>query len=97
MTEIEEKLIIDRCKRGEQAAFDILIRAYEKRVYNLAYRLSGNYDDANDISVDAFVRIYQAIKLFRGEANFFNMAVSNRDQYLPRPPQTRPQQAAPFP
>ncbi len=70
MTDIEEKLIIDRCKRGEQAAFDILIRAYEKRVYNLAYRLSGNYDDANDISVDAFIRIYQAIRLFRGEANF---------------------------
>ena len=70
MTDIEEKLIIDRCKRGEQAAFDILIRAYEKRVYNLAYRLSGSYDDANDISVDAFIRIYQAIKLFRGEANF---------------------------
>ena len=70
MTDIEEKLIIERCKRGEQAAFDILIRAYEKRVYNLAYRLSGSYDDANDISVDAFIRIYQAIKLFRGEANF---------------------------
>ena len=70
MTDIEEKLIIERCKRGEQAAFDVLIRAYEKRVYNLAYRLSGSYDDANDISVDAFIRIYQAIKLFRGEANF---------------------------
>ena len=70
MTEIEEKLIIERCKRGEQAAFDILIRAYEKRVYNLAYRLSGGYDDANDISVDAFIRVYQAIRLFRGEANF---------------------------
>ena len=70
MTDIEEKLIIERCKRGEQAAFDILIRAYEKRVYNLAYRLSGGYDDANDISVDAFIRVYQAIRLFRGEANF---------------------------
>ena len=70
MTDVEEKLIIERCKRGEQAAFDILIRAYEKRVYNLAYRLSGSYDDANDISVDAFIRIYQAIRLFRGEANF---------------------------
>ena len=70
MTDIEEKLIIEKCKRGDQAAFDVLIRAYEKRVYNLAYRLSGSYDDANDISVDAFIRIYQAIKLFRGEANF---------------------------
>lgn len=68
--EMDERLLIDRCKLGERSAFDILIRGYEKRVYNLAYRLSGNYDDANDISIDAFMRVYQAIKLFRGEANF---------------------------
>ena len=49
---------------------DLLIRAYEKRVYNLAYRLSGSYDEANDISIDAFIRVFQAIKHFRGEANF---------------------------
>ena len=70
MMDAEEKLLIDRCKRGEQSAFDTLIRGYEKRVYNLAYRLSGNYDEANDISIDAFIRVFQAIKLFRGEANF---------------------------
>ncbi len=70
MINTDERLLIDRCKSGERSAFDTLIRGYEKRVYNLAYRLSGNYDDANDISIDAFLRVYQAIKLFRGEANF---------------------------
>jgi RNA polymerase sigma-70 factor (ECF subfamily) len=52
------------------AAFDELIRKYEKRVYNLAYRLCGHYDEANDISVDTFLRVFQAIRLFRGDANF---------------------------
>ena len=70
MTDKEEHFVIERCKRGERAAFDELIRTYEKRVYNLAYRLSGHYDEANDISVDAFLRVYQAIRLFRGDANF---------------------------
>ena len=70
MEEPGEKLLIERCKRGEAAAFDALFRKYEKRVYNLAYRLSANYDEANDISIDTFVRVYQAIRLFRGEANF---------------------------
>lgn len=70
MADTEEKLLIERCKRGDQNAFDKLVRSYEKRVYNLAYRLSGHYDEANDISVDAFVRVFQALKLFRGEANF---------------------------
>src|SRR5438874_11766578 len=65
-----ERVLIERCKRGDRDAFDRLIRAYEKRVYNLAYRLCGHYDEANDISVDAFLRVFQAIRLFRGEANF---------------------------
>lgn len=70
MTDPAEQILIDRCKRGDAGAFDILIKGYEKRVYNLAYRLSGHYDEANDISVDSFIRVFQAIKLFRGDANF---------------------------
>lgn len=70
MTNPEERLLIERCKQGDRAAFDTLIRNYEKRVYNLAYRLSGHYDEAQDISIDAFMRVFQAIRLFRGEANF---------------------------
>ena len=66
----QERLLIQRCQKGERDAFDLLFAQYEKRVYNLSYRLSGNYDEANDISVDAFLRVYQAIKLFRGDANF---------------------------
>ncbi len=70
MPDINDKLLIDRCKRGDRDAFDTLVRAYEKRVYNLAYRLSGSYDEANDISIDAFLRVFQALKMFRGDANF---------------------------
>ena len=65
-----ERLLIEKCKQGDRRAFDMLIQGYEKRVYNLAYRLSGHYDEANDISVDAFIRVFQALKLFRGDSNF---------------------------
>ena len=70
MTDTDERHLIERCKSGDRDAFDKLVRCYEKRVYNLAYRLSGHYDDANDISVDTFIRVFQALRLFRGEANF---------------------------
>jgi len=70
MPEINEAILIERCKQGDRAAFDVLVRTYEKRVYNLAYRLSASYDEANDISVDAFLRVFQAIRLFRGDAHF---------------------------
>ena len=70
MPDMDESTLIQRCKAGDRSAFDVLVRTYEKRVYNLAFRLSASYDDANDISVDAFLRVFQAIRLFRGDAHF---------------------------
>lgn len=66
----EEKNIIERCKQGDLAAFNELVKKYEKQVYNFAYRLTGNYDDANDIAQEAFLRVYNAIGSFRGDASF---------------------------
>ena len=66
----EEKALIERCKRGDLAAFNDLVRKYEKQVYNFAYRLTSNYDDANDVAQDAFLRVFNAIGSFRGDASF---------------------------
>ncbi|CCW35816.1 RNA polymerase, sigma-24 subunit, RpoE [Chthonomonas calidirosea] len=70
MTDADEQRLIERSKEGDRRAFDALVRMHEKRVYNLAYRLCGNYDEAGDITVEAFLRVYQAINSFRGDANF---------------------------
>ncbi|HEX5324374.1 MAG TPA: sigma-70 family RNA polymerase sigma factor [Capsulimonadaceae bacterium] len=51
-------------------AFNELVQRYEKVVYNFAYRLTGSYDDANDVAQDAFVRAFNAIRSFRGDAAF---------------------------
>ena len=66
----DEGAIIERCKQGDLSAFDDLVRRYEKQVYNFAYRMTGNYDDASDIASDAFVKVYNAIETFRGDAHF---------------------------
>ena len=66
----EEQLLLARCKQGNRVAFDDLMRRYEKKVYNFAYRLCGNYDEANDIAADTFVRIYNALPNFRGDSSF---------------------------
>lgn len=65
-----ERALISRCKSGDRVAFDELIRLYEKKVYNFAYRLCGDYHEANDIAAETFVRIYNSIANFRGDANF---------------------------
>jgi RNA polymerase sigma-70 factor (ECF subfamily) len=66
----EEKALIARCKRGDLDAFNELIKKYEKPVSNFAYRLTGRYDDAQDVAQDAFLRVYNAIGSFRGDASF---------------------------
>jgi RNA polymerase sigma-70 factor (ECF subfamily) len=66
----EERRLITRSQRGDLDAFDALVRAYERPVYNLAYRMTGNYDDANDVAAEAFVRVFNAIGRFRGDSAF---------------------------
>lgn len=65
-----DRSLILRCQRGDVEAFNLLVQRYEKVVYNFAYRLTNNYDDANDVAQDAFVRAYNAIGSFRGDAAF---------------------------
>lgn len=65
-----DRALIARAQRGDIGAFNELVQRYEKSVYNFAYRLSGNYDNANDIAQDAFIRAYNAINSFRGDASF---------------------------
>jgi len=66
----DDGVLIQRCKQGDLSAFDEIVRRYEKQVYNFAYRMTGNYDDAQDIVVDAFLKVHHAIDSFRGDANF---------------------------
>ena len=64
----DEKRLLERCKRGDKEAFNELVKRYEKQVYNMAYRLTGNRDDAEDIASETFVRAYNAIRKFRGDS-----------------------------
>jgi len=50
-------------------AFDDFFQAYEQRIFNLVYRLVGDYEDATDLTADTFVRALRAYDSFRGEAH----------------------------
>ena len=62
--------LVTRSKNGDLQAFEELVCRYERKVYSLAYRMMGNYDDANDIAQEAFLRAFQAISGFRGDSSF---------------------------
>jgi RNA polymerase sigma-70 factor (ECF subfamily) len=63
--------IIDRCLAGDEGAFDHLVRKYQRDVYQLAYRITRNGEDAKDLAQDAFVQAYRSLKGFQRKSGFY--------------------------
>jgi RNA polymerase sigma-70 factor (ECF subfamily) len=62
--------LIRLCQSGDRSAFDALVRKYEQRAYQYAYRLTRNMEEASDIVSEAFLRVYNAVGNFRGQSAF---------------------------
>ena len=67
---ITEAVLLERCKAGDDAAWNTLLRRYEKSVYKFAYSLCRNHEEAGDIAGQVFLRLYQNLHTFRNEASF---------------------------
>jgi RNA polymerase sigma-70 factor, ECF subfamily len=67
---ISDATCVRRLQRGDINAFETLVRRHEKAIFNLVYRMLGDYDDAAEISQEVFLSAYRAIGQFRGESNF---------------------------
>src|SRR3954454_2004464 len=62
--------LVTAAKAGDRSAFDELVRATYADAYTLAYRLTGNEEDARDVVQDAYLRAYKGLKRFREVAQF---------------------------
>lgn len=62
--------IIKSVLEGDVNAFEQLVTKYEKTVYNLALRMTGNTEDAADMTQEAFLKAYRSLKNFRGDSKF---------------------------
>ena len=67
---MDEQTLIKRAGKGDEAAFEELVRAYEKTVYNLALRMTGNREDAFDLTQTTFLKAWHAISLFQFDSKF---------------------------
>jgi RNA polymerase sigma-70 factor (ECF subfamily) len=68
--ETEHAELVSAAQAGDKRAFDELVRATYTDVYALAYRLTGNEEDARDVVQEAYLRAYKGLKRFRGDAQF---------------------------
>ncbi len=66
----EDHPIVLSCRRGDDEAFGVLVERHQKRMLNIALRMTGDYDEACEIVQEAFLAAYRAIRKFRGEAKF---------------------------
>ena len=64
------RALVDAARNGDAGALNDLVRATYGGTYTLAYRLTGNEDDARDVVQDAYLRAYRGIRRFRGDAQF---------------------------
>ncbi len=63
--------LVKRVQAGNTEAFEELVRRYERKVYNITYRLMGNEQDASEALQDAFLRAYRFIGKFQFKSSFF--------------------------
>ena len=64
-----EAQFIERLKQGDSLAFESLVRERSNEIYGLLYRLTENPEEARDLTQETFLRAFQSISHFRGEAD----------------------------
>lgn len=63
--------LVERCLRGEESAWEDLIKVHTRRVYSICYRFTGSDHEAQDLTQEVFLRIFRTLKSFRaGEGSF---------------------------
>ena len=64
----EDAALVERCRKGDLAAFEEIYRAHSPRLYSLALRMLGNPADAEDMLQEIFLSAHRKLEGFRGEA-----------------------------
>lgn len=72
MNEVSDWTLVQRCLTGETEAFGLLIDRYQKVLFNLALRMTGNPEDARDLTQTAFMKAYEKLGTFRPDCSFFS-------------------------
>ena len=68
---IEESELVHRARKGDLGAYDQLIQRYQERIYATVYHMTSNHEDANDLTQEAFIKGFQALKSFKGGSSFY--------------------------
>jgi RNA polymerase sigma-70 factor, ECF subfamily len=68
--ENDDAQMVTASKNGDQDAFSLLVQRYQRRVFNLVFRMLQDYEEASEVTQEAFLAAWQGLPAFRGEARF---------------------------
>jgi RNA polymerase sigma-70 factor (ECF subfamily) len=85
--------LLDRCRDGDELAWEALVRQYQARILGLAYHYLGNREEARDLAQEVFIRIYRNIHLCKGAEMFMpwviriarNLSIDHKRRKAARP------------
>lgn len=70
VVEVDDTELVERVRRGDVEAFDLIVTRHMKRAYSVAYRLLGQREDAEDLVQDAFMAALEKIDTFQSGRSF---------------------------
>lgn len=68
---VDDQALVERCKKGDDKAFRVLVERYQRRIYVLAYGMVHDQHEAQDITQEAFIKVHRYIRNFQGSASFY--------------------------
>jgi RNA polymerase sigma-70 factor (ECF subfamily) len=71
----DELALVNAARAGDTAAFEELVRRYDRNVFRIAQHITQNREDAEDVVQDAFVKAYTNLKQFQGQSKFYTWLV----------------------
>jgi len=85
---LDEKILIEKLKHGDETAFKQIVADWQNMVYNTAVGILQNAEDAEDVAQEVFVQVYESVKTFKAESKFstwlYRITVSKALDHLRR-------------
>jgi RNA polymerase sigma-70 factor (ECF subfamily) len=72
----EDQELLNRCLAGEDSAWEALLSAHTRRIYNLCYRFTGRVEEAEDVTQEVFIKVFQTLKSYDAAQGSFSTWLS---------------------
>ena len=71
MAEDRDNTLVQKIKRGDEHAFNILVDRHKKKAFSIAYNFVNNIEEAKELSQEAFLRVHKSINKFNEKSSFY--------------------------